>query len=111
MFVSKFTGIISATESGAIVWRFLPRDSFFDKIHFLYEYGLDILYRLPRIVRPMIAKLDRIYGKQKVGVAYANFDQLFSDLELIDLVHRSGEEMYENISKRTYEGTCFQMSV
>ena len=83
-------GILGADPSGTLEWSFLPSGSFLDKISFLWRYGIDILYNIPKKVRPMIANLDKIYELQEQGQSFKSFDDLFGYLGLLSDTKISG---------------------
>lgn len=99
-------GILGAGNDGHLKWSFLPSGSIFDIVKFLYFYGVDILYRIPTMVHPLIAKLDGIYKLQQDGYGYKSFNELFSRLGLLDYTKLSGEEMFQSIPKKTRDGTA-----
>ena len=87
---STLPGILGGKSDGSLEWSFLPNGSFFDKISFLWRYGMDIMYNIPQKVRPMIAKLDQIYKLQEEGISFKTFDDLFGYLGLLEDTKVSG---------------------
>jgi len=64
----------------------------------------DIIYRIPKMVHPLVEKLGEIYNLQANGNGYPTFDAFFSKLELLEFTRISGSEMYKSIPKHTMDG-------
>jgi hypothetical protein len=75
-----------------------------DQIAFLWNYGMDILVRIPNKINPIIEKLNKIYENQKDGQGYTTLVDMLEDLDLYDIAKISGEEHFLDIPQQTRDG-------